>query len=88
MNGDLLGGSDNSLFGNDLAAARLTVGARLGGNDGDQTNGRLDGIRVYNEVLTPAQIRAAAIASVIPEPTAACLVFLGAAGLTRRRRAN
>jgi hypothetical protein len=87
-NGTLLGGSDTSLFGDDLAAARLTIGARLGGNDGDQTNGLLDGIRVYNEVLSPAAIQAAAIASVraIPEPSALGLAIFGVACLARRRR--
>jgi hypothetical protein len=86
LNGNALD-SDTSVFGNEGAAARLLVGGRLGGNDADQMNGLLDGVQVYNEVLTPDQIRAAAAGSVVPEPSAAML--LGVAGclaLARRRR--
>lgn len=87
LNGNLLGSADTSLFGDDLAAARLTIGGRLGGNDADQTNGRLDGIRVYDEVLTDVQIRAAAIASVsVPEPSALAFAALGAGVMLQRRR--
>jgi hypothetical protein len=79
LNGNPLD-SDNSLFGNELAPGRLVIGGRLGGNDVDQLNGRLDGIRIYNEVLSQAAIQAAAIASVsIPEPSTMVLV-LGALG--------
>jgi hypothetical protein len=95
LNGNLLGGSDVSVFGNEGVNSRLVLGARLGtaldgslGNDGDQTNGMLDGIRVYDSVLTDAEIRAAAIASVsIPEPAAAVslLAGLGLIGFRRRR---
>ncbi len=95
LNGNLLGGADVSLFGNEGAASRLVLGGRLGtaldgslGNDSDQTNGMLDGIRVYDTVLSDAEIRAAAIASVsIPEPAAALTLF-GSLGLllARRRR--
>jgi len=88
FNGILLGGSDNSLFGNETANARLTLGARFGGNDFDQSNGLLDGVRVYDEVLSDAQIQAAAVASVVPEPSALGLVILGAAALARRRKAG
>lgn len=87
LNGDLLGGADTSLFGNELAAGRLTIGARTGGNDFDQTNGFLDGVRVYNEVLSPESIRAAAVASVVPEPSIGLLVGIaGIAFLSLRRR--
>ncbi len=94
LNGNLLGGSDVSLFGNDGLPARLTIGGRIGalaggagGNDGDQVNGWLDGVRVYNEVMSTAQIQAAAIGSVsIPEPSAAALAALCATGLARRHR--
>ena len=86
LNGVPLGGGDNSLFNNDGPNARLTIGARLGGNDVDQANGRLDGIRIYDEVLTPAQIQEAAVTSVVPEPAACGLMLLGAASVLRRRR--
>jgi hypothetical protein len=87
LNGNLLGGADNSLFGDDLAAARLTIGGRLGGNDSDQMSGRIDGLRVYDTVLTAAEIQAAAAASVsVPEPAAVSLALAAAAGLMRRRR--
>lgn len=87
LNGNLLGGSTTNLFGNESANGRLVIGARLGGNDYDQTNGRLDGIQVYNEVLTASQIQAAAISSVsVPEPGALSLAALAAAGFVRRRR--
>jgi len=95
LNGNLLGGSDNSIFGNEGANSRLVLGARLGdlaggtnGNDSDQTNGFLDGIRVYDSVLSDVEIRNAAIVSVsIPEPAAAAslLAALGLTGLRRRR---
>jgi hypothetical protein len=86
LNGLALGGSDTSLFNNDGANARLTIGARLGGNDVDQMSGRLDGVRVYNEVLSETQIREAAALSVVPEPATAGLMMLGAGILARRRR--
>jgi hypothetical protein len=87
LNGNLLGGSDVSLFGDDLAAARLTIGGRLGGNDADQMSGRMDGIRVYDSVLTDVEIRAAAVASVsVPEPASFTLASVAAAALLRRRR--
>ena len=88
LNGNQLGGSDVSLFGNEGVNSRLTVGGRFGGNDFDQTNGLLDGIRVYDEALTAEQIRIAAAASVVPEPGVSLLAAV-AAGLTfsRRRRA-
>ena len=88
LNGNLLGGSDVSVFGDEAATARLTIGGRLGGNDSDQVNGRLDGVRVYNEVLTAAQIQAAALASVsaVPEPSSVTLAAAAASGLLLRRR--
>lgn len=87
LNGTALD-SDTSVFGNDTANARLVVGGRFGGNDVDQMNGIVDGIQVYDQVLTEAQIQQAAASSVsIPEPS---MMLLGAAGclglLLRRRR--
>lgn len=79
--------SDTSVFGPNGAANRLTIGGRVGGADGDQVNGMLDGIRVYNSVLTAGEIQAAAIAAVsIPEPATPLLGVLAAMGLLRRRR--
>ena len=86
LNGTQLGGSDVSLFGNDGAAARLTIGARLGGNDFDQTNGLLDGIQIYDQVLNASQIQAAAVASLVPEPSSFALAGFLSAALLRRRR--
>jgi MYXO-CTERM domain-containing protein len=86
LNGTMLD-SDTSSFGNDTASARLVIGSRLGGNDVDQLNGQLDGIRVYNTVLTEAEIRAAAVESVsVPEPSSAFLGLTGLLAFTRRRR--
>lgn len=95
LNGTLLGGSDVSLFGNEGVNSRLTIGGRLGtlaggtgGNDSDQVNGRLDGVRVYNSVLTAAEIQAAALDSVsgVPEPSTGVLTVLCAAAFAGRRR--
>ena len=86
LNGVQLGGSDTSFFNNEGPAARVTIGARAGGNDFDQTNGFLDGIRIYDQVLTAAQIQEAAVASVVPEPSSVGLALLGVACVVRRRR--
>jgi hypothetical protein len=87
LNGNMLD-TDTSVFGNDGAAARLTVGSRLGGNDADQMNGMLDGVRVYDQILTMDQIRQAAAESVsaVPEPSSLALGLIGCVGLIRRRR--
>ena len=86
LNGNALD-SDVSSFGNELAPARLIVGARLGGNDVDQMNGLIDGVQVHDQILTVEEIRAAAINSVsIPEPSSAILGLLGGLALLRRRR--
>ena len=88
LNGNPLD-SDTSVFGNDGSAARLTVGGRLGGNDTDQMNGRIDGVQVYGGVLTADQIRQAAADSVsaVPEPSVVTLLgLLACAGLRRGRR--
>jgi hypothetical protein len=76
LNGNALD-SDTSVFGNEGAAGRLVIGGRVGANDTDQASARLDGIRVYSGVLTPAQIQQAAVESIsIPEPsTFALLAF-------------
>jgi hypothetical protein len=85
LNGDLLGGADNSLFNNDSANARLNVGARLNGLD--QSNAAFDGIRVYDAVLDADSIRSAAVASVtVPEPATGFLGSLGLAFVLGRRR--
>jgi hypothetical protein len=85
LNGNALD-SDISAFGNEGTAGRLVVGGRVGANDTDQMNGLIDGIQVYNEVLTPERIREAAAASV-PEPSTTLLgVAVGCVALARRRR--
>ena len=85
LNGNALD-SDVSAFGNEGVAGRLVVGGRLGANDSDQMNGLIDGVQVYNELLTPERIREAAAASV-PEPSTTLLgVAVGCVALARRRR--
>jgi len=70
--------SDTSVFGNESINGRLIIGGRLGGNDVDQANGLLDGIQVYNEILSAAQIQNAAAGIVsVPEPST---LFLGVVG--------
>ena len=89
FNGELLGTHANgALFNNDSMSNRLVFGGRLGGSNNEQANGLIDGLRVYDEVLTLDQIRLAAAESVsVPEPGAA---FLGLIGLSlcgcKRRR--
>ena len=78
LNGVALGGSDTSLFGNESVNGRLVIGGRLGGNDVDQANGLLDGIRVYDELFSATQIQDAAALSVVPEPSTFLLGALGA----------
>jgi hypothetical protein len=85
LNGNALD-SDTSSFGIDTAAARLVVGGRLGANDVDQMNGDIDGVQVYDQVLSAAQIRQAAVGSVVPEPSAVILSLVGVLGFMRRRR--
>jgi hypothetical protein len=85
LNGNALD-SDVSAFGDEGVAGRLVIGGRLGANDADQMNGLIDGVRVYNEILTPEQIRQAAVESV-PEPSTMLLgVAVGCIALARRRR--
>ncbi|MES2706330.1 MAG: LamG domain-containing protein [Verrucomicrobiota bacterium] len=88
LNGVQLATGSTSLFNNDLDAARLTLGSRLGANDTDQVNGGVDGIRVYDTVLSAGEIASAAAASVsaVPEPSALSAAALGLAALARRRR--
>jgi hypothetical protein len=76
LNGNALD-SDTSVFGNEMTAGRLVIGGRLGANDVDQASGLLDGVRIYNGVLSAAAIQQAAVASVsIPEPTSFFLAAL------------
>ena len=84
LNGNALD-SDTSVFGPNGIDNRLVIGGRLGGADGDQVDGRLDGIRVYDSVLTAGEIQAAALVSV-PEPSTALTGLLAGLGLLRRRR--
>jgi hypothetical protein len=88
LNGVQLAAGSTSLFNNDTAAARLTLGGRLGGNDADQVNGGLDGIRVYDSVLNASEIALAAADSVtlVPEPSVWSAAALGLAAMASRRR--
>ena len=87
LNGNALD-SDTSVFGNESANGRLVIGGRLGANDVDQMNGLVDGIRVYDTVLTLPEIQSAAAASVsgVPEPSTYLLAALGALSLLGLRR--
>ena len=81
LNGNALD-SDTSLFGNEGAAGRLLIGGRVGANDTDQASGLLDGIRVYNGVLSQAEIQQAAVLAVsIPEPSTLVLAALACIAL-------
>jgi hypothetical protein len=53
-------------------------------NNGGSFNGDLDDVRVYDEVLSGAQIEA--LATAIPEPTSGILLSLASLALLRRRR--
>ena len=65
LNGEFIGHSDTSApFSSPSDTARLVIGARLNGVDADQMSGRLDGLRIYDTLLTESQIRIAAQNSV------------------------
>jgi hypothetical protein len=88
LNGNPLD-SDASVFGNESAAGRLVIGGRFGGNDTDQMGGIVDGIQLFDHVLTPLEIQQAASASVtaaIPEPSTIVLTTVGVAFLVWRKR--
>jgi hypothetical protein len=64
----------------------LVIGGRLGANDVDQASGLLDGIRIYDQVLTSAEIQEAAVSSVsIPEPSSFVIGAVGFIALILRR---
>lgn len=86
LNGNLID-TDVSSFGNEGAAGRLVIGGRVGANDADQMNGLIDGVRVYDSVLSETAIRQAAAESVsIPEPSVAIFGLVACGGLLARRR--
>jgi hypothetical protein len=88
FNGELIGThADVRLFGNDSPNNRLVIGGRLNGSNNEQTNGLIDGLRVYDTVLTLDEIRTAAVEAVsVPEPGAALFGLVGASLCVRRRR--
>ncbi len=67
---------------NDETNPQFGIGGN--GNGGDHFNGRIDELKIYDGVLSPAEIVAAALP--VPEPSAALLGGLGVLGLLRRRR--
>ena len=75
------GGGGNAGAYNNNGLEPLLVGTSR--NQGS-FNGDLDDVRVYDEVLSGAQI--AALATVIPEPTSGILLSLASLALLRRRR--
>lgn len=87
LNGNALD-SDTRVFGNETVNGRLVIGGRLGGNDVDQMNGLVDGIQVFDQVLSLAEIQnaAAASVSVVPEPSTCALAALGALSLLCLKR--
>jgi hypothetical protein len=86
LNGNALD-SDTSLFGNELAAGRLVIGGRVGANDTDQASALLDGVRIYDRVLTLTEIQQAAVAAVsIPEPSSLILAAIACLAFAWRRR--
>ena len=87
LNGNALD-ADTSVFGNETANGRLVIGGRLGANDVDQMNGLVDGIQVYDQILSLLEIQNAAAASVspVPEPSTYALAALGALGLLALKR--
>ena len=68
-------------FGSFNSDNNLLIGTS--GNDGS-FNGLLDEVKVFDTLLTPAEIAAASV--IVPEPSALVLGLLGAAGLLLRRR--
>jgi hypothetical protein len=89
LNGEFLSThADTRVFGNDSPNNRQVIGGRLGGSNNEQASGLLDGIRVYDSVLTIDEIRfaAAEAVSAIPEPTTVLLAFLGMPALLRKKR--
>jgi hypothetical protein len=88
LNGNPLD-SDTSVFGNESVNGRLVIGGRFGGNDSDQMGGIVDGILLYDHILTPLEIQQAAVGSVtapIPEPSTIALAAIGVAALVWRKR--
>ncbi len=67
---------------NDETNPQFGIGGN--GNGGDHFNGRIDELKIYDGVLSPAEIAAAALP--VPEPSAALLGGFGVLGLLRRRR--
>jgi hypothetical protein len=66
-----------------------TANFRIGSNSSgtDQFLGRMDELKLFNTVLTPAEIQAAAVAMPVPEPTTwALLCGAGLLGLGQLRR--
>ena len=77
---DDLGNPQFGAYGGNGVEALLVGTSRNRGS----FNGDLDDVRVYDEVLSGAQI--AALATVIPEPTSGILLSLASLALLRRRR--
>ncbi len=67
---------------NDETNPQFGIGGN--GNGGDHFNGRIDELKIYDGVLSSAEIAAAALP--VPEPSAALLGGFGVLGLLRRRR--
>ena len=79
LNGDFLSThADFRLFTNDSTNNRQVIGGRLGGSNNEQTGGLLDGVRVYDSILSVEEIRAAAIDTMATarKPQVAALFFM------------
>lgn len=83
LNGDQVSNQNNLT---NLNTASRTDSFRLfNGAGGQNLSGNLDEVRVYNTVLSLAEIRNAAVTA-IPEPTISGLALVGAALFCTRRR--
>ena len=81
--GNLRGAGNNTAFGGINENVRFHDNSTVG--NGNNFNGRIDELAIWNSVLTPGQISAQS-AEFIPEPRATALGMLGALLLLRRRR--
>lgn len=76
------GVSQGTLAGSSAANAGTGV-YRIGSRNGENFDGFIDEVRLYNEVLSDAEVSSLAV---VPEPSSAVLLGLGGFALALRRR--